>query len=197
MDECTPDYWDRHAAGFDDSPDHGLTTPEVRRAWLSLLLGVLPPAPATVLDLGCGTGSLSVLLAEAGHAVHGLDFSAQMVAAARAKAAAAGVDVEFRQGDAGLPPYPSGAYDVVLARHLLWVLPEPETAVAEWVRLLRPSGRLLLVEGRWGTGAGVSATDCTALVHMQGREAQVVELTEEALWGGPVHDERYLLISAR
>ena len=55
-------YWDNQAATFDEQPDHGLRDPHVRAAWEQLLLPRLPPAPAMVADLGCGTGSLSVLL---------------------------------------------------------------------------------------------------------------------------------------
>jgi 2-polyprenyl-3-methyl-5-hydroxy-6-metoxy-1,4-benzoquinol methylase len=75
--------WDAHAATFDDEPDHGLLDPDVRAAWADLLFPLLPPAPSSVLDVGCGTGSLAVLLAQAGHDVHGIDFSERMVAAAR------------------------------------------------------------------------------------------------------------------
>ena len=45
-----------------------------------------------------------------------------------------------------------GSVDAVLARHLLWTLPDPLAALARWVRLVRPGGRLVLVEGRWWPG---------------------------------------------
>src|SRR5215207_1046889 len=116
-------YWNREAASFDDEPDHGLRDPSVRHAWRELLLRLLPPAPADVLDVGCGTGSLTVLLADAGYRAQGLDISDGMITAAEAKADAAGVDVEFRVGEAADPPYPRACVDVVLARHVLWALP--------------------------------------------------------------------------
>ena len=47
----------QQADGFDDEPDHGLLDPNIRRAWADLILPQLPPAPASVLDVGCGTGS--------------------------------------------------------------------------------------------------------------------------------------------
>ena len=59
-------YWDSQAAAFDDEADHGLRDPRVRDTWRRLLLTHLPPAPAAVADIGCGTGSLSVLLAAEG-----------------------------------------------------------------------------------------------------------------------------------
>ncbi|WP_447004983.1 methyltransferase domain-containing protein [Saccharothrix isguenensis] len=180
-------FWDEQAATFDQEADHGLTDPSVRQAWADLLLPVLPTAPASVVDLGCGTGSLTALLAEAGYDVRGLDLSERMVAAARAK-----VDgVEFRQGDAARPPYPPGSFDVVLARHVLWALPDPAAAIERWRALLKPGGRLVLVEGRWHTGAGLTAADCVALLG----EGDVRPLTDPALWGREITDERYLVHS--
>ena len=185
--------WDDHAATFDDEPDHGLRDPAVRAAWAGLLLPLMPQAPARVADLGCGTGSLSVLLAEKGHHVRGLDLSAAMLEVATRKAT--GLPVEFRQGDAADPPYPPGSCDVVLARHVLWALPDPDAALARWVELLAPGGRLVLVEGRWFTGAGLRSAECAALVRRHRADATVTPLTDPALWGKDITDERYLLVS--
>ena len=99
--------WDAQAATFDDEPDHGLTDPATRAAWRELLLEHLPPAPARVADLGCGTGTLSVLLAAEGYDVHGIDLSPEMVARAEAKAAEAGVAATFAVGDASDPQLPA------------------------------------------------------------------------------------------
>jgi SAM-dependent methyltransferase len=189
------DEWDRQAATFDDEPDHGLRDPAVRDAWARLLTPVLPDPPAVIADLGCGTGSLSVLLAGAGHEVHGLDRSQRMLDHAVRKAAQASVTVTFSPGDAAHPPFAPGSVDVVLARHVLWALPDPAAALASWIALLRPAGRLVLVEGHWMTGAGLPAAECTALVRGQGRQADLTLLNDAALWGKQITDERYLLLS--
>jgi len=188
-------YWDEQAGSFDDEPDHGLRDPAVRDAWQRLLHAHLPPAPADVTDLGCGTGSLAVLLAQAGHRVRGIDLSDAMVSAAIAKADATGVTATFAQGDAGAPPFEPESADVALARHVLWALPQPSEALRRWVRLLRPGGRLVLIEGRWSTGAGITAEDCRTLVLRHRRAAHVERLTDPALWGRAIDDERYLLTS--
>jgi len=189
------DEWDRHAATFDDEPDHGLRDPAVRAAWSRLLTSALPEPPAVIADLGCGTGSLTVLLAQAGHQVHGLDRSRRMLDHAVRKAAQAAVAASFRPGDAAAPPLESGAYDVVLSRHVLWALPDPAAALANWIALLRPGGRLILIEGRWSTGAGLPAAECMALLRAHGRTGDLRLLDDEALWGKPITDERYLVVS--
>jgi SAM-dependent methyltransferase len=190
-------YWDRQAPAFDDEPDHGLTDPSVRAAWARVLLSRMPRPPADVSDLGCGTGSLAVLLAEAGYAVRGIDVSERMVQAARVKAQAAGVSASFAQGDASAPPLEDASADAIVVRHVLWALPDPAAALAAWVRILRPGGRLVLVEGRWETGAGITAADCRELVLRHRREALVERLDDPALWGREIRDERYVLLSRR
>lgn len=190
----TAEYWDQQAATFDDEPDHGLRDPAVRAAWADLLLPRLPDA-ADVADLGCGTGTLAVLLGRSGHRVCGVDLSPRMVDAARVKAAAAGVQADFVVGDAATPPWAPGSFDVVLSRHVLWAMADPRAALRRWVGLLRPGGLLLLVEGCWWTGGGLSAAATTELVLEHRRQATVMPLDDPALWGGPIDDERYLLTS--
>lgn len=95
----TRELWDGESANFDDEADHGLADPATRAAWRELLVDVLPPAPARVVDLGCGTGTLTRLLFDEGYRVDGLDFSAEMIRRARAKAP----DARYIIGDAADP----------------------------------------------------------------------------------------------
>jgi SAM-dependent methyltransferase len=197
MTNETRAFWDGQAAVFDQEPDHGLLDPAVHGAWATLLLPLMPPTPGSIVDLGCGTGSLAVLLAQAGYQVRGLDLSGRMVAAAAQKAAGAGVPIVFDQGDAASARYAPGSCDVVLARHVLWALPDPGAALARWVDLLRPGGRLILIEGRWSTGAGLAAADCRELLLHHRQEADVRRLDDPTLWGHQIDDERYLILSRR
>lgn len=190
-DTMNQEAWDLEAASFDDEPDHGLADPLTRAAWRELLLGELPPAPARIADLGCGTGTLTRLLVDEGYAVDGIDISPEMVRRARAKVP----EADVRVGDAAAPGLAPAAYDVVLCRHVLWAMPDPRAAFATWVELLAPGGVVVLVEGRWGTGAGLSARAAEAIVRTARAEATVRHLPEAVFWGKVIDDERYLLTS--
>jgi ubiquinone/menaquinone biosynthesis C-methylase UbiE len=142
-------HWDRRADTFDEESGHGLFSEEQREAWHLLLSRLVGRAPQRALDVGCGTGFLALRLAELGHTVAGVDLSQQMIEQARAKAKQAGLPIEFRVGDAVELDSADQTYDLVVARHVIWNLPDPERAVAEWLRVLRPGGRLLVIEGKW------------------------------------------------
>jgi SAM-dependent methyltransferase len=188
--------WDAAADTFDLEADHGLLDPGTREAWQRLLRSLLPSPPARVVDLGCGTGTLAVLLAEDGHDVTGVDLSPRMIRRARAKARAAGAPARFAIGDASRPALTRGAFDVVLARHVVWALPDAAASLRAWADLLAPHGRLVLVEGRWGNGSGLSAGELRAMVGPLVREVAVTPLTDEVLWGKGIDDERYALVGA-
>lgn len=186
--------WDKEAHGYDEPADHGLHDPAVREVWRDLLLGVLPPAPARVADLGCGTATLTLLLADAGYIVDGIDFSPAMLEQARAKAGDR-ADVTLALGDASDPRLDKAAYDVVLCRHVLWALPDQVEVLRRWLRLLRPDGRLVLIEGSWSTGAGLTAERTLSLLDDAGCPGRLARLTDAAYWGREISDERYLVVT--
>jgi SAM-dependent methyltransferase len=189
--------WDAEAASFDEEPDHGLRDPEVRAAWADRLRSWLPGRACDILDLGCGTGSLSLLAAEQGHRVTGVDSSPAMVDLARAKLA--GRDAAFLVGDAATPPVGEQRFDVVLVRHVLWALPDPGRALRHWRELLRPGGRLVLIEGVWGavSPVGIPAERLTALLDSVAAQVRVEQLSgDPLLWGRAVADERYAVVAA-
>lgn len=188
-----PSYWSRLAGTYDEEADHGLGPADVRRAWKDKLTAWLPGERCDAADLGCGTGSLSILAAELGHRVTGIDFADAMIERAQEKAYDAGVKVRFVVGDAATPPLPDGSVDVVLVRHVLWALPDPAAALARWRDALRPGGRFVLVEGAWSTGAGMPASKVAELLTPYVDTAVVERLDEPALWGEEIDDERYVV----
>jgi ubiquinone/menaquinone biosynthesis C-methylase UbiE len=123
-------YWDVDAATYDRAPEHDPTSASVRAAWRAAVARLLPPAPSTVLDVGAGTGFLSLLAAELGHRVTALDLSTEMLARLRDKADSRGLEIETVEESAEAPS--GGDFDAVIERHLVWTLPDPAAALAAW-----------------------------------------------------------------
>lgn len=142
-------HWNRRAPTFDEEPEHATHSDAQRERWLAVLDEWAGDPPRRTIDVGCGTGTISVLLAALGHDVLGVDAAPKMVGRARRKAADAGHSIAFLLGDATALGVPDDAAELVVERHLLWTLPDPRTALAEWRRVLEPGGRLVLFEGRW------------------------------------------------
>jgi ubiquinone/menaquinone biosynthesis C-methylase UbiE len=142
-------HWDRRAAHFDADFGHSIATAGERAAWDRILDLVAPKGRGTLdaVDVGCGTGFLSLELAARGHRVVGVDLAPSMLALARQKAAAQGLSVRFEAADGENLPFPPQSFDLVISRHVLWTLPHPEAAVDDWRRVLRPGGRLAIVDG--------------------------------------------------
>src|SRR5271157_2490599 len=141
-------HWGRRAPGFDDGFGHSIRTPAERAAWDRIFNLVLTGrGPLDALDAGCGTGFLSFELAARGHRVTGVDFAPAMLAEARRKAAERTVSVRFEEADAEQLPFPPHSFDLAISRHVLWTLPHPEAAIDEWIRMLRPGGRLVVFDG--------------------------------------------------
>lgn len=190
-------YWSKLAGTYDEEADHGLGPQAIREAWLGRMREWMPGEPSDVADLGCGTGSLAVLAAGLGHRVTGVDFADAMIERAAEKAYECGVKVRFVVGDAAEPPLSPASVDVVLVRHVLWALPDPEAALERWHEALRSGGRFVLVEGAWSTGAGLPSERVVELLAPYADDVDAELLDDPALWGEAIDDERYVVRGVR
>jgi ubiquinone/menaquinone biosynthesis C-methylase UbiE len=122
------------------------------------LLDALRPGQS-LLDVGCGPGTLTVDLARrvAGGRAVGIDRSAEVLAEASAHAASAGIDVEFRTGDAYALAFPDASFDVVHAHQVLQHLTDPSRALREMRRVLRPGGVVAVRESDYACFAWAPA----------------------------------------
>lgn len=138
------EFWDRDSGTYDRSPSHALTDPVEAAAWRAALRRHLPEPGARILEAGAGTGSVTLLLAELGYRVTALDLSEGMLARARHKLKGFD-DVEFVLGPADQPP--PGPFDAVIERNMLWTNPDPTGSLTAWHGVVRPGGRLVVLEG--------------------------------------------------
>jgi SAM-dependent methyltransferase len=93
-----------------------------------------------VLDVACGTGNATIPAALAGGRCVGLDLTPELFEAARMNAAAAGVEIEWVQGDAEDLPFEDASFDRVLSTFGVMFAPRHEVAAAELARVVRPGG---------------------------------------------------------
>jgi ubiquinone/menaquinone biosynthesis C-methylase UbiE len=139
-------YWNNNASrwrGLDLPPED-----EVQA--VGTMLGCGPGS--AIFDAGCGTGQWGVALTLVGYEVRGIDISPGMVAAAQDRAAQHGLGTElasFQVGDLDATGYPDASFDGIMCRLVLDFVPSPGLVLAEFRRILRPGGRLVL----WVLGA--------------------------------------------
>lgn len=132
-------FWDRIAESYAAKP---VDDPAAFDRKIAITRAEMSP-DAVVLDVGCGTGSLALRLADAGREVHGLDVSKEMIRIAEGKAAAQGVEnVRFHVGpfDESFDAFADGSLDGLCAYSILHLVPDRHAALARAFRLLKPGG---------------------------------------------------------
>src|SRR4029077_15673916 len=67
--------------------------------------------------------------------------------------------IRYEEADAELLPFAAASFDIAVSRHLLWTLPHPERAMDEWIRVLRPGGRLIVVDSQANVSASPEPLD--------------------------------------
>jgi ubiquinone/menaquinone biosynthesis C-methylase UbiE len=138
------DSFRRQGADWDEMRALGLPATEVEQALLTLLPG---DRLGRVLDIGTGTGRLLELVAPRAASALGIDASRAMLALARTRLATAGLaHCGVRQADMYRLPLADASYDVAVLQMVLHYAEDPGAAIREAARVLRPGGRLVVVD---------------------------------------------------
>ena len=142
--EAARRYFEAHAATWDSVRSLHVADSEVERA-ISDLLADRPLG--ALLDIGTGTGRMLELFASQADSAIGIDRSSEMLRLARVKLEAAGVEgASLRQGDMYALPLSERSADSIILHQVLHYAQQPGAAIAEAARVLRPGGRLLVID---------------------------------------------------
>ncbi|MDY2625845.1 MAG: class I SAM-dependent methyltransferase [Coriobacteriales bacterium] len=148
-------YWTARSASYSSQNQHELVGARAQ-VWSRELLGPIEqtlgrrdPAQVRVLDIGCGPGIFSVLLAREGFAVTAIDYTPEMLKNARANAGQLARNIDWRFMDAQDLDFADGSFDVVVSRNVTWNLPDPLRAYRSWARVLAGGGVLVNFDASW------------------------------------------------
>ena len=148
-------YWTGRASGYSEVNQVELETGQ-RKKWRDCLQAEIArqfpgiaAAQLRVLELGTGPGFFAILLCELGYDVTAIDLTPAMLAEAKKNAGDMAGSIRFMEMNAEALKFEDASFDVVISRNLTWNLPHPETAYAEWARVLRPGGLLLNFDANW------------------------------------------------
>lgn len=141
--------WNEWAAEYDSAYPHTIKSSEEEIQWEKALKKFAGDSGKDILDVGTGTGFVALILAKLGHKVKGVDISEGMMNEARRKAKEKCLDIRFEYADAEKLNDLDNTYDIVINRFMLWTMQYPEKAIEEWVRVLKPGGKLIIIDGEW------------------------------------------------
>ena len=143
-------YWEKRSQDFLEHKRAELHSSMAER-WLYEIKKQIPrDRTLRILDVGCGAGFFSVLLAKEGYQVTGVDLTPDMVENARILASEEKTACEFLVMDAENLRFEDESFDVVISRNLTWTLPDVKRAYREWVRVLKKGGTLLNFDANYG-----------------------------------------------
>lgn len=151
MPKKTPEFWSDGAKGYTETI-LGELEQGMRQRWRDLIVSKLPAGkPLSILDAGCGPGYFSILLSKEGHNVTAIDFSDGMLQEAEHNISGFGdpEKVTLLKMDAQNPDFPPTSFDCIITRSMTWMFSDLECVYANWLKLLKPGGCILLFDCNW------------------------------------------------
>jgi len=142
-------YWTRRSTTYSISNNREYNQWQ-NKAYTDIFTHYLPEQNSlNVLDIGCGPGFFSMLLAAMGHHVTGIDLTDEMLVKAANNLIAHRLCASFMPMNAQVLDFEDSAFDIAVSRNLTWNLLDPHAAYKEWARVLKPGGLLLNFDANW------------------------------------------------
>jgi len=113
-----------------------------------------------VLEIGCGVGDFAIHLTQLGAMVTAVDFSSAAIEIAKNKATTQGYNINFQVADAQMLSFDNESFDVIYSCECLEHIPDPQKALSEMNRVLKPKGRLILTTENYSNGMLIGWLKC-------------------------------------
>ena len=169
-------YWEKRSDSFLEQRRQELHSAMAERRMKEIREQLPEGRKLKILDVGCGAGFFSILLAKDGHQVTGIDLTPDMIKNSSLLAEEEKVSCEFQVMDAENPEFQDETFDVVISRNLTWTLPNVRRAYQEWIRVLKKGGVLLNFDANYGLE---DCTDAASLPEDHAHKTLGIEMMRE------------------
>ncbi len=165
-------YWSTEAREYSDIVNRELISAD-KADWLRMVFDKLPKhRKLDILDIGTGPGFFTISFTKFGHNATGIDITPEMIEVAKENAAREGVFPTFRLMNCNKLDFPDESFDLVISRNVSWTLPDAFSCYEEWRRVLKPNGKLIIIDGTWGDR---EFFESNAMVHHRAARKWVLE----------------------
>lgn len=195
--KAVEERWDVNAQRYDERHQVN-TTVEDRKAWMEALAeNIGPDKDSIVMDVGAGTGFITIMAAELGYSCKAVDISNGMLDVSRKHAEKKGLDIEYIKSNVETIPCEASSVDVIVNRHVMWTLLNPAEACKEWFRVLKSGGKLLCIVtiGSMGDSSNHYSQDIEDQLPLKGADQN--KLIETLIEAGFSHVEAIKLDKIR
>lgn len=141
-------YWDQDSQNYSTIVNDELKSFRYE-IWENLLLSNMPKNARDVLDIGCGPGFFSIILAKLGYRVTGIDCAKEMLEKAAKNSEYMKVRPDFFQMDCENMEFAKQSFDLIVSRNVTWTLQHPARVYQKCLELLRPRGKMLIFDANW------------------------------------------------
>ena len=182
-------YWNHRYTGYSKVNQKELEGIQ-RERWKEQLKRLLSGNQTLkVLDIGTGPGFFTIILEELGYTtITGIDVSNKMLEVAKENIQKYGKEhssIQLMQMDAQKLEFDSESFDIIVSRNVTWNLEKPQQAYSEWLRVLKPNGRLFIFDANWYA----FLQNKSLAKEFEAKRQQAIEEKLEDYWQGEGVDE--------